>query len=157
MTAKPAQLGPKQLATSYHSGCRQFEASSDNIIGISTSRVVLALEHGDELDAAHLREVLRPAYFCGRTPLLTQLQQFQNDRQRLGLVVDEYGELQGLVTIEDIVRRSSATITTPLGTAEIQRARPTEHRRGRRVICVRNAQTGSWERVPRCEVECEDT
>ena len=37
------------------------------------------------------------------TPLLVQLQQFQNDGERLGLVVDDYGELEGLVTIEDIV------------------------------------------------------
>ena len=47
------------------------------------------------------------------TPLLNQLQQFQNDRQRLGLVVDEYGELQGLVTIEDIVEEIIGDFTTP--------------------------------------------
>jgi Mg2+/Co2+ transporter CorB len=43
---------------------------------------------------------------------LTQLQQFQADRQRLGLVVDEYGELQGLVTIEDIVEEIIGEFTT---------------------------------------------
>jgi len=46
------------------------------------------------------------------TPLLTQLSQFQADRQRLGLVVDEYGELQGLVTIEDIVEEIIGEFTT---------------------------------------------
>jgi len=56
---------------------------------------------------------LRPAYFIpAGTPLLTQLTQFQNDRQRLGLVVDEYGELQGLVTIEDIVEEIIGEFTT---------------------------------------------
>jgi Mg2+/Co2+ transporter CorB len=56
---------------------------------------------------------LRPAYFVpAGTPLLTQLQQFQADRQRLGLVVDEYGELQGLVTIEDIVEEIIGEFTT---------------------------------------------
>ena len=57
--------------------------------------------------------LLRPPYFVPvGTPLLTQLQQFQADRQRLGLVVDEYGELQGLVTIEDIVEEIIGEFTT---------------------------------------------
>jgi Mg2+/Co2+ transporter CorB len=43
---------------------------------------------------------------------LTQLQQFQTDRERLGLVVDEYGELQGLVTIEDIIEEIIGDFTT---------------------------------------------
>ena len=61
----------------------------------------------------HLRTILRPPYFVpGGTPLLTQLQQFQTDRQRLGLVVDEYGELQGLVTIEDIIEEIIGDFTT---------------------------------------------
>jgi Mg2+/Co2+ transporter CorB len=118
LTAKPAQLA-QQLATSYHSRLPAFEGELDNIVGILHLKSVLALEQADEVDAAHLREVLRPAYFVpAGTPLLTQLQQFQNDRQRLGLVVDEYGELQGLVTIEDIVEEIIGDFTTPLGTAE---------------------------------------
>jgi Mg2+/Co2+ transporter CorB len=60
-----------------------------------------------------LRSILRPAYFVpAGTPLLVQLQQFQNDRERLGLVVDEYGELVGLVTIEDIVEEIIGDFTT---------------------------------------------
>ena len=57
------------------------------------------------------------------TPLLTQLQHFQTDRQRLGLVVDEYGELTGLVTIEDIIEEIIGDFTTqaPDGTGTYQR------------------------------------
>ena len=60
-----------------------------------------------------------PARSCARrisfppgTPLLAQLQQFQSDRERLGLVVDEYGELVGLVTIEDIIEEIIGDFTT---------------------------------------------
>jgi len=71
------------------------------------------LQQTGEIDAERLRPLLRPAYFVpAGTPLLTQLQQFQADRQRLGLVVDEYGELQGLVTIEDIVEEIIGEFTT---------------------------------------------
>jgi len=74
---------------------------------------VLALQQAGEVDAPHLRALLRPPYFIpGGTPLLTQLQQFQSDRQRLGLVVDEYGELQGLVAIEDIIEEIVGDFTT---------------------------------------------
>jgi Mg2+/Co2+ transporter CorB len=65
------------------------------------------------VDAEHLRSILRPAYFIpAGTPLLAQLQQFQADRQRLGLVVDEYGELLGLVSLEDILEEIVGEFTT---------------------------------------------
>ena len=51
-----------------------------------------------------LREIMRDPYFVpSGTPLFTQLQQFQEHQDRLCFVVDEYGELMGLLTLEDIV------------------------------------------------------
>jgi Mg2+/Co2+ transporter CorB len=117
LTAKPALLA-QQLATSYHSRLPACEGELDNIVGILHLKHVLPLQQAGELDAVHLRTILRPPYFVpGGTPLLAQLQQFQNDRQRLGLVVDEYGELQGLVTIEDIVEEIIGDFTTPSGSS----------------------------------------
>jgi Mg2+/Co2+ transporter CorB len=112
ITDKPQVLA-QQLATSYHSRVPVYEESLDNIIGLLPLKSVVHVCIGAELDAERLRPLLRPPYFVPLgTPLLTQLQQFQADRQRLGLVVDEYGELQGLVTIEDIIEEIIGEFTT---------------------------------------------
>jgi Mg2+/Co2+ transporter CorB len=112
LTTKPQELRT-QLATTFHTRLPVYEGSLDNIVGILPVKSVVRVAFIDELDAERLRPLLRPAYFVPLgTPLLTQLQQFQNDRQRLGLVVDEYGELQGLVTIEDIIEEIIGEFTT---------------------------------------------
>ena len=120
---KPALLR-QQLATSFHSRVPVYEESLDNIVGILPLKSVVHVQQTGDVDADRLRPLLRPAYFVpAGTPLLTQLQQFQADRQRLGLVVDEYGELQGLVTIEDIVEEIIGEFTTqaPGGTESFRR------------------------------------
>ncbi len=113
LSEKPSTLR-QQLVTSYHTRLPVCEGSLDNIVGVLAVKSILhAMQGGGELDAERIRAVLRPPYFVPLgTPLLTQLQQFQADRQRLGLVVDEYGELQGLVTIEDIVEEIIGEFTT---------------------------------------------
>jgi Mg2+/Co2+ transporter CorB len=76
-------------------------------------RSVLNLGKLDDLNAASLQEVMRPPYFIpAGTPLLSQLQQFQENQDRLGLVVDEYGELMGLITIDDILEEIIGEFTT---------------------------------------------
>jgi Mg2+/Co2+ transporter CorB len=113
LTEKPAQIA-HQLVSAYHTLLPAYEGELDNIVGIIHLRQVLHLQQAGEVDAERLREILRPTYFVpAGTPLLTQLQQFQNDRERLGIVVDEYGELQGLVTIEDIIEEIIGDFTTP--------------------------------------------
>ena len=112
LTEKPTLLR-QQLGTSYHSRVPVYEESLDQIIGVLPLKSVVHLQQSGEIDAERLRPLLRPPYFVpAGTPLLTQLQQFQADRQRLGLVVDEYGELKGLVTIEDIVEEIIGEFTT---------------------------------------------
>jgi Mg2+/Co2+ transporter CorB len=120
LTAKPALLA-EQLANSYHTRLPAFEDELDNIVGIIHLKQVLRLQQANELDAAQLRTILRPPYFIpAGTPLLAQLQQFQAARQRLGLVVDEYGELLGLVSLEDILEEIVGEFTTQApGGAEI--------------------------------------
>jgi Mg2+/Co2+ transporter CorB len=66
-----------------------------------------------ELSTETLREILREPYFIPEgTPLFTQLQNFQESHRRLGLVVDEYGEIQGLVSLEDILEEIVGEFTS---------------------------------------------
>jgi len=121
--AKPATL-TQQLANSYHTRLPAYEEELDNIVGIIHVKQVLRLQQTDEIDAEQLRTIVRPAYFIpAGTPLLAQLQQFQAAQQRLGLVVDEYGELLGLVTLEDILEEIVGEFTTqgPGGSESLQR------------------------------------
>jgi Mg2+/Co2+ transporter CorB len=113
ITEKPALLR-QQLATSFHSRVPIYDGALENIVGVLPLKAVVNLQWGaGEFDVERLRPLLRPPYFIpAGTPLLTQLTQFQNDRQRLGLVVDEYGELLGLVTIEDIIEEIIGEFTT---------------------------------------------
>jgi Mg2+/Co2+ transporter CorB len=124
LAAKPSQMA-QQLATSYHTRLPAFEGELDNIVGVIHLKNVLHLQRGGDIDTEALRSILRPAYFIpAGTSLLVQLQQFQTDRERLGLVVDEYGELKGLTTIEDIIEEIIGDFTTqaPGGAETYRRA-----------------------------------
>ena len=93
-----------QLATSHHSRLPVYEGEANNVVGMLHVRRVLAHIHEDDFDLDELRDALRTPYFIpSGTNLYTQLEQFQATRQSIGLVVDEYGELLGLVTVEDIL------------------------------------------------------
>ncbi len=104
-----------QLATSFHTRLPVYRNDPNNVIGILHQRRLLSSALGGELDAAAIRRELAAPYFIpAGTPVYTQLQFFRENRQRLGLVVDEYGEMQGLVTLEDIVEEIVGKFTTSM-------------------------------------------
>ena len=114
----------RQIAISNHTRLPVYRERLDDIIGIVHVRKVLNLSEGEHIDAQTLTEVLREPYFIPMgTPLLTQLQNFQEQQDRMGLVVDEYGELKGLLTLEDILEEIIGEFTTqsPLQTARFRR------------------------------------
>jgi Mg2+/Co2+ transporter CorB len=101
--ASPSTLR-EQFATAYHRRLPLYEGQPDNIIGVVLVRKALGISRDDEISAVKLRSLMREPYFApSGTPLFTQLQQFQEHQDRLCFVVDEYGELMGLLTLEDIV------------------------------------------------------
>jgi Mg2+/Co2+ transporter CorB len=102
----------KQIFTCHHTRLPVYSGNPDNIIGILHIRKILSLKE-DEIDQIRLREVMRPPYFIpSSTPLFTQLQNFQENKRRIAVVVDEYGEMQGLVTLEDILEQVVGEFTT---------------------------------------------
>ena len=107
-----------QLATSYHQRLPVFRDALGEVVGVLHLRRVLAPLRDGALDQALLESLVVPPYFVpATTPVLSQLQYFQENRERMALVVDEYGELMGLVTLEDILEEIIGKFTTSLPTA----------------------------------------
>ena len=100
----PLEEIQNQLATSNHTLQLLYSGNPDDVAGVVHVRKVFNQAHSGELTRETLQAIMQPAYFIpAGTPLLTQLQNFQENRSKVALVVDEYGELQGLVTVEDIL------------------------------------------------------
>jgi Mg2+/Co2+ transporter CorB len=111
----------QRIASSHHTRMPVREGEHEDIIGILHVRKVISqlreLQHtnnaSSELGKDTLREVIAEPYFIpSGTPLFTQIQQFQENQQRIALVVDEYGEFKGLITLEDILEEVIGDFTT---------------------------------------------
>lgn len=94
----------EQLVTSHHTRLPVYRGRLDNIIGVIHIRHILHQIRNSEINTEMLQEIAREPYFVpAGTSLFSQLQHFQENRHHIGLVVDEYGELLGLVSLEDIL------------------------------------------------------
>jgi Mg2+/Co2+ transporter CorB len=90
-----------------------FSGNIDNLVGTAMLRRMLPLLLKDQFDADSLVDLTREGYFIPEgTPLTTQLINFRKNKRRIGFVVDEYGDIQGLVTIEDILEEIVGEFTT---------------------------------------------
>lgn len=103
-----------QLATCYHNKLPVYEGEINRIVGVLHVRKALALLNQDaDITVDHFRQLLSQPYFIPQeTGVFTQLQYFQENRERLGIIVDEYGEVQGIVTLEDIIEEMIGEFTT---------------------------------------------
>ncbi len=102
-----------QITHSQRTRVPVFHDSIDNTVGVLHLRKVLNLFSRDELNMKALKGLIAAAYFIpAGTPLTRQLLKFKDNRRRSGLVVDEYGSIQGLVTLEDILEEIVGQFTT---------------------------------------------
>ena len=103
----------EQLLGSQHTRLPLFNGSIDDLKGIVHLRSALPWVAASDQDGATLMKLAREPYFIPEgTPLNQQLLNFQNQKRRIGFVVDEYGDIQGLVTLADILEEVVGEFTS---------------------------------------------
>ncbi|MBI2382615.1 MAG: HlyC/CorC family transporter [Gammaproteobacteria bacterium] len=94
----------QQLVNSQHTRLPLFNGSIDDLRGVIHLRNTLKVVVQEPFEPMNLLKLAREPYFIPEgTPLNQQLLNFQNQKRRIGFVVDEYGDIQGLVTLTDIL------------------------------------------------------
>ncbi|NVJ51183.1 MAG: HlyC/CorC family transporter [Gammaproteobacteria bacterium] len=118
-----------QLRNTQHTRLPVYQDSIDQVKGMLHARHIANLMSRDVADISKetIREYMTPVYFVPEgTPLNTQLLKFQRKKQRVGMVVDEYGDIQGLVTIEDILEEIVGEFTTDFAATTSKDIHPQE-------------------------------
>ena len=102
-----------QLTESQHTRLPVYEDDIDHVIGLVHLRRTIRLFQQHKFSKDDFRDLIRDVYFVPEgVTLNTQLINFQKERRRIGLVVNEYGEIQGLITLEDILEEIIGEFTT---------------------------------------------
>ena len=102
-----------QLTESQHTRLPVYEDDIDHVIGLIHLRRTIRIFQQKDFSKDDFRNLIRDVYFVPEgVPLNTQLINFQKERRRIGLVVNEYGEIQGLITLEDILEEIVGEFTT---------------------------------------------
>ncbi len=105
-------------ANSQHTLMPVYKENFNHILGILHLRRLARFAQAESINKADLLQLTREPYYVPEaTPLHTQLLNFQKEKQRIALVVDEYGELQGIVTLEDILEEIVGEFTSDYASA----------------------------------------
>jgi len=108
----------EQIGASQHTRLPVFKGDIDSLVGILHMRSLSKLLKQYHINkAALIQETTEPYYITESTPLHTQLFNFQKRKLRLAMVVDEYGAVKGMVTLEDILEEIVGEFTTDLATS----------------------------------------
>ena len=101
------------IRNAQHARLPVFRERIDDLVGIlQTRRAPRLLSREPFAKADLVRETEEPYFVPEATPLHTQLLNFRKEKQRIALVVDEYGDVQGIVTLEDILEEIVGEFTT---------------------------------------------
>ena len=104
-----------QISSAQHTRLPVYKHNIDNIVGVLHLRSTGKLIGIEELNkSALLQETAEPYFIPESTPLHTQLFNFQQKKERMAVVVDEYGAVKGIITLEDILEEIVGEFTTDL-------------------------------------------
>ncbi|MBT1444511.1 DUF21 domain-containing protein [Shewanella sp. JM162201] len=105
----------RQVIQSPHTRVLVYRDTIDDAVGFIHLRDALRLQSKEQFSKSTLLRAVKELYFVPEgTPLNVQLANFQQNKERIGLVVDEYGDIQGLVTLEDILEEIVGDFTTSM-------------------------------------------
>ena len=106
----------EQFKRIQHNRLLLFEGSENNIIGTIHMRDIVNIYAKNEINVRKIKELIREPYFIPEgTPLSQQLEHFKKQKRRLGIVVDEYGEVKGMVVLDDILEEIVGQFTSSQG------------------------------------------
>lgn len=109
------------VITTVHSRFPVIGENKDEILGILLAKDLLGFSFGEKQKPFNLKEILRPAVFVPESKRLdVLLQEFQKNRNHMAIVVDEYGGITGLITIEDVLEQIVGDIEDEYDTDEDQ-------------------------------------
>ncbi|KFZ28871.1 hypothetical protein IDAT_06625 [Pseudidiomarina atlantica] len=117
----------KQLSQAQYTRLLLYRGEIDDAIGFLHARDIMQIvtKTNSDTDKAELIRAAREIYYIPEgTPLNVQLLKFQHNKERIGLVVDEYGDIQGLVTLEDILEEIVGDFTTSITPAPSDLVKP---------------------------------
>ncbi|MGK0397686.1 MAG: Mg2+/Co2+ transporter CorB, partial [Candidatus Azotimanducaceae bacterium] len=109
-----------QIRSSQFTRLPVFKDQMHNVIGILHLRNAAKFLTEDDLTKSAILQYTEETYFVPEnTPLQTQLINFQQRKERFGLVVDEYGDIQGIVTLDDILEEIVGEFTTDMAASNV--------------------------------------
>ena len=109
-----------QIGNTQHTRLPVFHKDIDNVAGVLHMRSVGRLIQSSEITREDItRELDQPYFIPESTPLHTQLFNFQNNRKRLAFVVDEYGDIKGIITLEDLLEEIVGEFTTDVADSSL--------------------------------------
>ena len=110
-----------QIKTSPHTQLAVYKKSIDRVVGFLHLRKVLILVNQVNFDKQAIINLLsKPSFIPESTPVHAQMLRFKSEKMRIGLVVDEYGDVQGLVTLDDLLQEIVGELITDDVTARQQ-------------------------------------
>lgn len=107
-----------RIKCSPHTQLPIYKKSIDRIVGFLHLRKALVEVNNEAFDKQALINMLsKPVFIPESTPVHTQMLKFKNEKIRIGLVVDEYGDVQGLVTLDDLLQEIVGELITDVNSA----------------------------------------